>query len=159
MVWQARERGPKHWRQSRIKNIPKTRRFNLTYVPTLRALAALDRNDAPKAHQSVVEANRNYEFGVPPLAFIHFYGNMYLCVRGLAYMAMHRDQDAAAEFSRLLAQRGLAAGDPVDALARRQLARATKTQAAYKDLLTLWKNADPGLPILKEARAEQARLP
>jgi hypothetical protein len=88
-----------------------------------------------------------------------------LYVRGLAYMAMHREQDAATEFSRLLAHPGLAMGDPVNAAARRQLARAlapagdkAKTQAAYSDILTVWKNADPALPILLQTKAEYVRL-
>jgi eukaryotic-like serine/threonine-protein kinase len=107
------------------KEHPEDTQVQSTYVPTLRALAALSRNDAPKAID-LLDANRRYEFGIPPLAFIHFYGNMYpLYVRGLAYVAMHRDEEAAAEFKRLLAQRGLAAGDPVEAAARVQLARAT----------------------------------
>ncbi len=136
-------------------------------MPTLRALAALARNDAPKA-LDLLEANRRYEFGIPPLAFIHFYGNMYpLYVRGLAYLAMHREEEAAAEFSRLLVHRGLSAGDPVDAAARRQLARAwalapagekAKAKSAYDDILTLWKDADPAIPILIEAKKEYAAL-
>ena len=148
------------------KDHPEDTQVQATYVPTLRALSALARNDAPKA-LDLLEVNRHYEFGIPPLAFNHFYGNMYpLYVRGLAYLAMHREQEAAAEFSRLLAHPGLAAGDPVDAAARLQLARAlaltgdkTKTQSAYNDILTVWKNADPGLPILKQTKAEYARLP
>jgi eukaryotic-like serine/threonine-protein kinase len=140
------------------KDHPEDTQVQSTYVPTLRALAALARNDAPKAID-LLDPNRHYEFGIPPLAFIHFYGNMYpLYVRGLAYMALHQEQEAAAEFSRLLAQRGLAAGDPVEALARRQLARATKAQSAYNDVVTLWKNADPDLSILRELRAEQSHL-
>jgi tetratricopeptide (TPR) repeat protein len=144
---------------------PEDTQVQATYVPTLRALAALARNDAPKA-VDLLEANRPYEFAIPPLAFNHFFGNVYpLYIRGLAYMAMHREQDAAAEFSRLLAHPALAVGDPVDAAARLQLARAlalagdkTKTQAAYNDILTVWKNADAELPILKQAKAEYARL-
>jgi hypothetical protein len=137
-----------------------------SYVPTLRALSALARNDAQKA-LDLLEVNRHYEFAIPPLAFNHFYGNMYpLYVRGLAYLAMHREQDAAAEFSRLLSHTGLAAGDPVDAAARRQLAYALgftgdkpKAQSAYMDILTIWKNADSGLPILKQIKDEYGRLP
>ncbi len=146
---------------------PEDTQVQSTYVPTLRALAALARNDPPKAID-LLEVNRRYEFAIPPLAFIHFYGNMYpIYVRGLAYLAMHREQQAAGEFNRLLAQRGLAAGDPVDAAARRQLARAwglgpagekTKAASAYNDILTLWKNADPGTPMLKQTEAEYARL-
>jgi tetratricopeptide (TPR) repeat protein len=149
------------------KDHPEDTQVQSTYIPTLRALAVLARNDAPKAID-LLEANRRYEFGIPPLAFNHFYGNMYpLYVRGLAYLAMHREEEAATEFSRLLAHPGLAAGDPVDAAARRQLARArvlapegemTKTKSAYTDILTLWRNADPGIPILKQAKAEYAHL-
>jgi tetratricopeptide (TPR) repeat protein len=147
------------------KDHPEDTQVQSTYVPTLRALSALARNDAPKAI-GLLEVNRRYEFAIPPLAFNHFFGNMYpLYVRGVAYLAMQREQDAAAEFSRLLAHPGLAADDPVDAAARRQLARAlalagdrAKTQSAYDDILTLWKNADPGLPILKQTKAEYERL-
>ena len=69
------------------------------------------------------------------------------------------------EFTRLLAHPGLAAGDPVDAAARRQLAHAlglagdkTKARSAYQDFLTLWKDADPDIPILKQAKTEYANL-
>ena len=136
----------------------------------MRALSALSQNNALKAID-LLEVNRPYEFAIPPLAFNHLYGNMYpLYVRGLAYLAMHREQDAAAEFSRLLAHPWLATGDPVDAAARRQLARAlamtgdkaggdkAKTQAAYNDILTIWKSANPGLPILLQTKAEYGRL-
>lgn len=138
------------------KDHPEDTQVQSTYVPTLRALATLSRNDGARAID-LLEVNRRYEFGITPLAFNHSYGNMYpLYVRGLAYMAMHREKEAAAEFSRLLAKQGLAAGDPIDAASRRQLARATKAQSAYNDILTLWKNADPNLPILKETKAEAA---
>ena len=99
-------------------------------------------------------------------AFIHFYGNMYpIYVRGLAYLAMRNPKEAAVEFRRLLAHPGLAAGDPVDAAARRQLARAlklagdkTKARSAYQDFFSTWKDADPDLPILKQAKAENSEL-
>ena len=147
------------------KDHPEDTQVHATYIPTLRALAALARNDAPKA-VDLLEVNRPYEFAIPPLAFNHFYGNMYpLYVRGLAYLAMHREQEAAAEFTRLLAHPGLAAGDPVDAAARRQLARAlaltgdkAKARGAYDSILAVWKNADSNLPILKQTKAEYEGL-
>ena len=72
------------------KEYPEDTQVQATYVPTLRALAALDKNDPRKAID-LLEANRPYEFGIPPLAFIHFYGNMYpIYVRGLAYLAMRK---------------------------------------------------------------------
>ena len=65
----------------------------------------------------------------------------------------------------MLAHPGLAVGDPVDAAARFQLARAlylagdkAKARSAYQDVLTLWHDTDPDIPILKEAKAEFAKL-
>jgi tetratricopeptide (TPR) repeat protein/predicted Ser/Thr protein kinase len=85
------------------KEYPEDTQVQATYVPTLRALVALDRNDPHKAID-LLEANRPYEFGIPPLAFNHLYGNMYpIYVRGLAYLAMSKAEEAAAEFGRLLA--------------------------------------------------------
>ncbi|MEO5925704.1 MAG: hypothetical protein ABIR70_17940 [Bryobacteraceae bacterium] len=114
----------------------------------------------------LVAATVLYEFGIPPLAFNHFYGNMYpLYVRGLAYLAMGNAKEAALEFGRLLSHPGLAAGDPVDAVARRQLARALvlagdkpKATSAYLDFLSSWKYADPDIPIHNQARAGFAKL-
>jgi Tfp pilus assembly protein PilF len=147
------------------KEYPEDTQVQATYVPTLRALVALDKSDPRKA-LDLLEANRPYEFGIPPLAFIHFYGNMYpIYVRGLAYLAMGSPEEAAMEFGRLLAHPALAAGDPVDAAARRQLARAlglagdkTKARSAYQDFFTSWKDAEPDIPILKQAQAEYAKL-
>jgi hypothetical protein len=84
-----------------------------------------------------------------------------LYVRGLAYLKSGRAEEAAAEFSRLLAHPGLAAGDPVDAAARRQLGLAgdqAKARAAYQDSFTSWNEACPDIPILKQAQTEYANL-
>jgi tetratricopeptide (TPR) repeat protein len=142
---------------------PEDTQVQATYVPTLRALAALARND-PQTAIDVLEVNRRYEFGIPPLAFIHFYGNMYpLYVRGLAYLAMNRGKEAVAEFSRLLEHPGLYTGDPVEAATRYQLAKAwalagnpAEAEQANRDFLALWTSASPDLPILKQAKAEAA---
>ena len=72
---------------------------------------------------------------------------------------------AATEFQRILDHRSIVLVDPMEAMARLQLARAlallgdpVKAKGAYDDLLTLWKNADPDIPVLKQARAEYAKL-
>ena len=74
--------------------------------------------------------------------------------------------EAATEFQRILDHRSIVLVDPMDAMARLQLARAlalsgdtVKAKSAYNDLLTLWKNADPKIPMVEQARAEYARLP
>jgi hypothetical protein len=69
------------------------------------------------------------------------------------------------EFQKVLDHRGIVLNEPIGALAHLQLARAyamtddtDKAHSAYKDFLTLWKDADPDIPILKEAKAEYAKL-
>jgi eukaryotic-like serine/threonine-protein kinase len=86
-------------------------------------------------------------------------------VRGEAYLAAHRGNEAAAEFQKILDQRGVVFNEPIGALAHLGLARAyllqgdtAKAKTAYPDFLTLWKDADPDIPILKQAKAEYAKL-
>lgn len=148
------------------KAYPEDTQVQATYIPTLRALAALAASH-PQYAVEQLERNRPYEFAIPPLAFNHFYGNMYpIYVRGLAYLAMNRGQDAAAEFGRLLAHPGLYAGDPVESAARFQLARAwmvagneEDARRANRELLNLWRDASPTLPLLKEAKGAEAKFP
>jgi hypothetical protein len=86
-------------------------------------------------------------------------------VRGEAYLAAHHGAEAAAEFQKIIDHRGIVILDPEGALAYLQLGRAqalsgdkSKARSAYQDFLTLWKDADPDIPILKEAKAEYANL-
>ena len=93
---------------------------------------------------------------------------IYLCpayLRGEAYLMLHDGNRAAAEFQKFIDHRGVVGNFPWGALARLGLARAyamqgdtAKAKAAYQDFLTLWKDADPDIPILKEAKAEYAKL-
>jgi predicted Zn-dependent protease len=78
---------------------------------------------------------------------------------------LHDGNRAATEFQKFIDHRGLVRNFPWGALARLGLARAyalqgdtAKARAAYQDFLTLWKDADPDVPILKEAKAEYAKL-
>jgi hypothetical protein len=108
-----------------------------------------------------------YDLPLGVVGFIGHYGGLHpIYVRGLAYLAARQPTEAAGEFRRIVDHRSIVLVDPMDALARLQLARAValsgdtmKAKSAYNDLLTLWKNADPDIPVLKEARAEYSRLP
>jgi Tfp pilus assembly protein PilF len=93
-------------------------------------------------------------------------GNLYPAyVRGLAYLAAHQGAEAAAEFQKILDHRGIVVSDPIGSLAHLQLARAcalsgdkAKAKSAYQDFLALWKDADPDIPILKQASVESAKM-
>ena len=86
-------------------------------------------------------------------------------IRGLAYLAQRNDAAAAPEFQKLLDHSGIVQNFLLGSLAHLQLGRAytisgdtAKAKAAYQDFLKLWKDADPDIPILKEAKAEYAKL-
>jgi tetratricopeptide (TPR) repeat protein len=131
--------------------------IQFNYLPTIHALLALTRNDSSKAVE-VLEAAGPYELSSS--------GALYpVYVRGQAYIAAHRGSEAAAEFQKILDYRGIVLNSPIGALAHLQLGRAyviqgdtAKARAAYQDFLALWKDADPDIPILKQAKAEYAKL-
>jgi DNA-binding winged helix-turn-helix (wHTH) protein/tetratricopeptide (TPR) repeat protein len=133
-------------------------------LPAIRAAAELSRGNAAKA-EDFTERTRPYELAAPstpPTDLRSLYPSY---VRGQAYLAMHRGNDAAVEFQRILDHRGLNANSPLGALAHLQIGRAyamsgdpAKARAAYQDFLTLWKDADPDIPTLKQAKAEYAKL-
>ena len=86
-------------------------------------------------------------------------------MRGEAYLQAERGQEAAAEFQKVLDHRGIVMADPIGALSHVQLGRAyhlvgdeVKAKASYQDFLTLWRDADPDIPIFKQAEAEYAKL-
>ena len=95
--------------------------------------------------------------------FINYLYRTY--VRGQAYLLAHNGTAVATEFQKLLDHRGIVLNFVTGALAHLQLGRAyamagdtAKAKAAYQDFLTLWKDADPDIPILKQAKAEYAKL-
>jgi eukaryotic-like serine/threonine-protein kinase len=86
-------------------------------------------------------------------------------VRGQAYLLLHRGKEGANEFQKFLDHRGVVINSPLSSLARYQLARALAmsgdlagSRKAYQNFFALWKEADPDIPILKEAKAEYAKL-
>jgi eukaryotic-like serine/threonine-protein kinase len=152
--------------QDLAREFPEDTSVQVMYLPTLRALFSLNAHDPAAAIQALQIASR-YDLALGSVGFIGRFGGLYpIYVRGVAYLAARQPTEAAAEFQRILDHRSIVLVDPMDAMARLQLARAlalsgdtVKAKSAYSDLLTLWKNADPDVPVLKEARAEYARLP
>ncbi len=148
------------------KRFPEDTFAKFTYVPVLRALSALERGK-PTDSVERLQIALPYELALNGLNFNHFYlGGLHSAyVRGEALVATHKYAEAATEFQKILDHRGIVGSDPIGALAHLQLGRAfalsgdkTKAKAAYNAFLTLWKNADLDVPILKSAKAEYERL-
>jgi tetratricopeptide (TPR) repeat protein len=148
------------------KHFPEDTFVKFTYVPVLRALAALGRGK-PADSVEQLQIALPYELAVNGLNFTHFYlGGLHSAyVRGEALIALRRYAEAAAEFQKILDHRGIVGADPIGVLARWRLGQAlassgdtAKAKTAYQDFLNLWKDADPGIPVLRQAKAEYARL-
>ncbi|MGD9904826.1 MAG: hypothetical protein AB7U83_15285 [Vicinamibacterales bacterium] len=148
------------------REFPEDTFVRFMYLPTLRALFALNAQDPAAAVQALQVALR-YDLHTIGVSYNGRVGPLYpIYVRGLAYLAARQPAQAAAEFQRILDHRSIVLVDPMDALARLQLARAlaltgdaVKAKSAYDDLLTLWKDADSSIPVVEDARAAAARLP
>jgi tetratricopeptide (TPR) repeat protein len=143
------------------KTFPLDTQVQRYWLPTIRAGVALERKDPNKAIELLKVAGP-VELGFSTNLTI-FMCPVYL--RGEAYLMLHDGNRAAAEFQKFIDHRGMVVNFSWGALARLGLARAydvvgdtAKARAAYQDFLTLWKDADPDIPILKQAKAEYARL-
>ena len=144
------------------KVFPLDTRVQRYWLPTIRAGVALERQGPNRAIE-LLKVARTVELGsiTPDLT-------IFLCpayLRGQAYLMLHDGNRAATEFQKFIDHRGVVMNFPWGALARLGLARAyamqgdmAKARAAYQDFLTLWKDADPDVPVLKEAKAEYAKL-
>jgi serine/threonine protein kinase/Flp pilus assembly protein TadD len=141
------------------KRFPEDTLVQFNYLPTIHAQLALNRNDSLKAIETL-RAAAPYELGGVG------YGALYpVYVRAEAYLAGHQGSEAAAEFQKILDHRGVVVNGPIVALAHLGLARAyalqgdaAKSRAAYNDFFTLWKDADPDIPIYRAAKVEYAKL-
>ncbi len=143
------------------KNYPSETVLKVYWLPAIKAAIELNANNAA---QSLVylEAAAPYELGGPPQFQL---GTLYPAyVRGQAQLMVHNGTAAAAEFQKLLDHRGIVVNFVTGALVHLGLARAyamqgdtAKAKSAYQDFLTLWKDADPDIPILKQAKAEYAQ--
>ena len=126
------------------------------WLPVIRAAVAMQRRD-PNLTIELLRVVGDLE-----LANINL---LPAYLRGEAYLMRHDGNRAAAEFQKFVDHRGLVRNKPWGALARLGLARAytiqgdtTKARATYQDFLAIWKDADPDVPILQQARAEYSKL-
>jgi|SRR5579864_190117 len=132
------------------------------YLPTIRAAVALHAKDirnaldalSPAAHYELGTSSQNFNFYLYPIY-----------VRGEALLAGDQAASAATEFQKILDHPGLVLNEPIGALAHLELGRAytlqgdtAKARAKYQEFLTLWKDADADIPILKQAKAEYEKL-
>ena len=144
------------------KSDPSNTVLKIYWLPTLNA--AIELNGGNSAQALVfLEAAAPYELGEPPPTQE---GTLYPAyLRGQAQLVAHNGPAAAAEFQKFLSHRGIVLNFPLGALAHLGLARAyalqgdaAKARTAYNDFSSLWKDADPDIPILKEAKAEYEKL-
>src|SRR5208337_163495 len=127
------------------------------WLPTIHAAVAVSRKNPNRAVELLQVASAIELGDTTNLLAVY--------LRGEAYLMLHDGNRAAAEFQKFIDHRGLVGNFPWGALARLGLARAyalqgdtAKAKTAYKDFLALWKDADPDIPILKQAKAEYAKL-
>jgi len=146
------------------QRFPEATIVQFNYLPTLRAKLAVSKGNAFEARETL-RAALPYELGRTTYSSYGWTAMYPVFVRGEAYLALHQGSEAAAEFQKILDHRGVVLNEPIGALAHLGLARAyamqgdtAKAKAAYQDFLTLWKDADPDIPILKQAKTEYAKL-
>jgi serine/threonine protein kinase/Flp pilus assembly protein TadD len=142
------------------KSEPGNTYLKVYWFPVIEASIALAQQ-APERAVVALEPSLPYELGSPPPGTAMYPPY----IRGLAYLTEKNGPAAAAEFQKFIDHATIVQNFPIAAIARLQLARAyalsgdtAKAKAAYQDFLTLWKDADPDIPILKEAKAESAKL-
>jgi hypothetical protein len=155
------------------KRFPMDTQMQSLWLPAIQAQLALDGKNTPAALDALQDGSA---IQLGQILFVNNISCLYpVYVRGEAYLAAGQGSAAAAEFQRILDHSGIVWNCWTGALAHLGVARAyaldastrqgadanaarTRALAAYKVFLTLWKDADPGVPILKEAKAEYAKL-
>jgi tetratricopeptide (TPR) repeat protein len=146
------------------RRFPEDTCVRFTYLPIIRSVLALNRMDSSSALE-YLEAAAPYDLAIP-CSWFGFFGILYApYVRGQAFLAAHRYTEAARELQKILDHPGIVFTDPVRAATLPQLGRAfasagdtMKARAVYQSFLTLWKEADSDIPLLRRAKAEYALL-
>jgi tetratricopeptide (TPR) repeat protein len=147
------------------KQYPEDTLVHNYWLPSIRAAIELSQSNADKAIE-ILRTAAPYEQGTPTPP-THTVGAVFypIYLRGEAYLKSGQGKEAATEFQKMLDHRNLVVNFITGALAHLGLARAyalqrdtVKARAAYKDFFALWKDAEPDIPVLKEAKAEYAKL-
>jgi len=144
------------------KSYPANTMLKLYWLPIIKAAMDLNKNNSSQT-QLDLEAATPYELAIPPPLQM---GTLYPAyMRGQADLLAHNGSAAVAEFQKVLDHTGIVQNFVTGSLARLQIGRAhamagdaANAKSAYQDFLTLWKDADPDIPILKQAKAEYAKL-
>jgi eukaryotic-like serine/threonine-protein kinase len=143
------------------KTYPNSTLLKAYWLSTINAAVEISKGKSPQAIVDL-EAAAPYELGTAEALISYLYPAY---VRGQAYLLAHNGTAAAAEFQKLLDHRGIVGNFVTGTLAHLQIGRAyamagdtAKAKAAYQDFFTIWKEADPDIPILKQAKAEYAKL-
>jgi DNA-binding winged helix-turn-helix (wHTH) protein len=146
------------------KSFPEDTIVQFNYLPSIHGRLALNKGDASGAIESLTAA-APYDLGATRATDLNWTAMFPVFVRGEAYLAARQGSKAAVEFQKILDHRGLVLNQPIGALAHLGLGRAyvlqgdiPKAKATYQDFLTLWKDADPDIPVLRQAKAEYAKL-
>ncbi len=147
------------------ERFPDDTSVKFSYGPVLNAQLSLNRHQPAQAIEQL-EAAVPYELAFQGSGSEGFNASLYPAyVRGLAYLSAGKGVEAAAEFQKILAHRGIVGSEPIGAISRWRLGEAyalagdtDKAKAAYQDFLTLWKDADPEIPILKKAKADAGKF-
>jgi predicted Zn-dependent protease len=144
------------------KRFPESTYIRFGFLPSIRGILAILRGNPQEGSENLHAMSSRELISpanhiTPPIVPVY--------ISGQAYLAAHQGAQAAGEFQKILDNPGLVLNDPIGAVAHLGLGRAyalsgdtAKARAAYQDFLTLWKDADPDIPILKQAKAEYSKL-
>jgi serine/threonine protein kinase/tetratricopeptide (TPR) repeat protein len=154
----------KHMADDLAERFPLNTVINHYWLPAIYASIEIGRGDPAKA-LDMLQTAEPYELGTP-LPQFEVGGSLYpVYIRGLAYLSLKKGKEAAAEFRKFLDQRGVAVNCPLAALARLQIGRAyalsgdsIKARGSYQEFFALWKDADPDIPVLRQAKAEYQQI-
>jgi eukaryotic-like serine/threonine-protein kinase len=142
------------------RRFPLDTRVQRYWLPTIRASIELYRKNPAKA--LFILRDVSYELGDMSIVGDNLYP---VYIRGQAYLGARQGKEAATEFQKLFDHSGIVLNSPFGALGHLGLARAyslqkdkPRTLKVYQDFLSLWKNADPDIPIYRQAKAEYAKL-